>query len=119
MLPAQERDPAVPAASVRLSAETVLRPILTAHPGGARRSGIGSHYERIIDLVPVAICLCDRDGRVTFRNLRAGELWRGSSADGGSTSDWFVAVGADGVLLPVTATPLGAALREGISCREV
>ena len=59
--------------------------------------------DEILELLPVATCICDLDGRILQYNRRAVELW-GRAPQPGQTHDEFTAAsrffGSDGEELP-------------------
>jgi PAS domain S-box-containing protein len=111
--------------SGRSGDSSVAAPPLDASVAGVLHSLLGGgdfvrsldpRYEQILQLMPVAICVCNAGGRVTFRNRRAVELfrWDKSLSDGDS---WFVVVRSPGEQ-PVPS-PVDLALATGRSCRDV
>jgi PAS domain S-box-containing protein len=111
--------------SGRPSDSSVAAPPLDASVAGALQSLLGSadltrsidpRYEQILQLMPVAICVSDAAGHMTFRNRRAVELWRwdGLRSD---VASWFtVAPSPYGKAAP---SPVDEALSSGRSCRDI
>lgn len=72
-------------------------------------------------LLPLAVYACDQDGRLTFFNEKAVELW-GRTPDLGDPSELWCGSyrlwQTDGSPLPHDATPMARAVREGVSARD-
>jgi PAS domain S-box-containing protein len=77
--------------------------------------------ENILSLMPAAVCSCDQEGRITFFNRRAAEVWgreprlnENSDRYCGSLRLWRV----DGSELRHSETPMAAAIKAGQSTRN-
>jgi PAS domain S-box-containing protein len=72
---------------------------------------------QLVVLMPAAVYSCDAEGRITFYNRRAVELW-GREPD---LNDRYCAAWRlwriDGTLLPHEQTPVAKCIREGVSVR--
>jgi PAS domain S-box-containing protein len=70
----------------------------------------------LLELMPAAVCACDFDGRITFFNRRASELW-GREPQVGSDDNKFCGSlrlrWPDGTPLPHAETPMARAIRFG------
>jgi PAS domain S-box-containing protein len=77
--------------------------------------------ERLLDLLPTAVYVCDRDGAILGWNRRAVELW-GRTPKLGDPSERFcgshLLYRVDGGPLPHAACPMADALRTGIPVRN-
>jgi PAS domain S-box-containing protein len=77
--------------------------------------------DRLLDLLPVAVYVCDRDGAIVRWNHRATELW-GRTPKPGDPSERFCGSyllhRLDGGPLPHAACPMAEALRTGIPVRN-
>ena len=76
---------------------------------------------QLISLMPAAVYTCDAEGRITFYNRRAAELWGREPRLGmddarfcGSLRLWQM----DGSLLPHDRTPIADCIRDGRSTRN-
>jgi PAS domain S-box-containing protein len=79
---------------------------------------------RLVSLMPAAVYTCDSDGRITFFNRRAAELWGREPEVGDPTrSEWFSGSfrtwTPDGKLVARSESPMAAAVREGCSFRDL
>jgi PAS domain S-box-containing protein len=78
-------------------------------------------HRQLLSLMPSAVYTCDRDGRITFYNRRAAELW---GREPGLNDDDQKFCGAlklwlpDGAELPHAQTPMAVAVRDGVPCRD-
>jgi PAS domain S-box-containing protein len=90
------------------------RPVLSLSLEQALRAS-----DELLELLPIATCVCDADGRIVQYNQRAVELW-GSSPQPGQTHDQFTAqckfFGGEGERLP--RSKLAEVLRTGRSIRD-
>ena len=84
--------------------------------------GSEERLSRLVSLMPAAVYTCDAEGRITFFNRRAAELWgREPRLDDdqekfcGSLRLWA----ADGKLLMHDRCPMAEAVREGRAARNV
>src|SRR5688572_13268556 len=73
----------------------------------------------ILELLPVATCICDLEGRIVQFNQRAVEIW-GRSPERGQTHEQFTAAStfyaADGRKLPESR--INQVLRTGVAIRD-
>jgi PAS domain S-box-containing protein len=83
---------------------------------GGPQPTLDPRYEQILQLMPVAICVCDAGGHVTFRNRCAVELWQWDRLRSDVPS-WFVVASSLGDH-PVPS-PVDQALSIGRSCRDI
>ena len=70
---------------------------------------------RLMKLMPAAMYTCDAEGRITYYNQRAAELW-GREPQLGDDQQKFCAAYKcwfDGKVIPPEETPMAAAVREG------
>jgi PAS domain S-box-containing protein len=76
----------------------------------------------VLDLLPVAVYVCDRDGRIIKYNRRAAELW-GREPDLTSSDERFCGSHKlflpDGTYIHHGQSPMAEVLRTGISARGV
>jgi PAS domain S-box-containing protein len=76
---------------------------------------------QLLSLMPAAVYTCDLEGRITFYNLRAAELW-GRSPDDGDTDQRFCGsyrlYHLDGSPVLPDETPMAEAVRTGKSARD-
>lgn len=84
----------------------------------AERSASEMLPHAFANLLPTAVYVCDLEGRITYYNERAAELWGRRPAVGepderycGSYRLWW----PDGRLLPHSESPMMQAIREGVS----
>jgi PAS domain S-box-containing protein len=78
-------------------------------------------FRQLLSLMPTAVYTCDLEGRITFFNQRATELWGRSPKLGDSDQRFCGALRLwrpDGSLMPHAETPMAAALRDGTSTRN-
>src|SRR3954470_13134349 len=69
----------------------------------------------LLNLLPAGVYVCDGEGRITFFNSRAAELW-GRKPKLNDNQEKFCAVyrcWLDGKLVPSDKTPMAVAVREG------
>ena len=78
-------------------------------------------FRQLLSLMPSAVYTCDYEGRITFFNRRAAELWGREPAIGdedqkfcGAFKLWL----PDGSLLPHAQTPMAVAVQQGTPCRD-
>src|SRR5688572_3712094 len=74
----------------------------------------------LLDALPLAICMTDADGRITFYNEPAAQLW-GYRPELG-TAEWcgcWRIYTPDGQFLPHEECPMAVTLREGREARGV
>jgi PAS domain S-box-containing protein len=77
--------------------------------------------EQILQLVPIAIHVCDAAGRLTFSNRAAAELLGRAPAIGAIEERYcgcYQLHRPDGTLIPPAETPMAIALREGRTIRD-
>jgi PAS domain S-box-containing protein len=77
---------------------------------------------RVVALMPAGVYSCDAEGRITFYNRHAVELW-GHEPQLGEMCQKFCACHRvflpDGTFVPPEQTPMAHAIREGLSFRDV
>jgi PAS domain S-box-containing protein len=77
--------------------------------------------DRLLDLLPTAVCVCDRDGRILRYNRRAVELW-GRAPQLDDAAERFCGAHRmyrlDGGPLPHPECPTAEDLRSGVSIRD-
>lgn len=80
-----------------------------------------SRMLQLVSLMPTAVYTCDEQGRISFFNKRAAELW-GREPKLGDNDEKFCGAFRlclpDGALLPEDQTPMALAVRDGISTRN-
>lgn len=78
-------------------------------------------YHQLVSLLPAGVYVCDADGRITFYNRKAAELWGLEPETDGD--DRFCACykvfHLDGTYIPPQATPMAIAVREGKTFRNI
>src|SRR3546814_10403265 len=76
--------------------------------------------DRVLELLPVAVCVCDRDGLIIRYNRRAADLW-GHAPRLGDPAERFCGSyrlhRPDGALVPHESCPMAEVLRTGGSVR--
>ncbi len=80
------------------------------------------HLDAMLALMPAGVYACDAQGRLTFFNRRAAELWGREPAlndDNDRFCGCLRAFTPEGVSIEPTATPMATALRDGCSYRDV
>ncbi|MFP5212538.1 MAG: PAS domain S-box protein, partial [Acidobacteriota bacterium] len=78
-------------------------------------------YRHLVDTIPVGVYTCDADGRITFFNQRAAELWGRSPRLGDEAEKFcgsFRIFRTDGSPVPHDRCPMAVAVREGRSFRD-
>lgn len=87
---------------------------------GAVRQAAG-RWDEIYERMPIAVYVCDRDGRIVHYNSRAAELW-GRVPKTGDSAERFCGshrlFRADGSVLPHGQTPMAQVLRTGEPARD-
>ena len=80
----------------------------------------GSSSDAILQALPVALYTLDTDGKITFFNKAAAELWRSLPENG---KDPLASVCSlywpDGTKLPYSACPMMQGLRNGEPLRDI
>jgi PAS domain S-box-containing protein len=78
-------------------------------------------YRQLLSLMPSAVYACDSDGRITFYNRRASELWGREPETNGSERfcACYKVFLPDGTFVPPHHTPMAVALHEGKTFRNV
>jgi PAS domain S-box-containing protein len=79
---------------------------------------IFSASDKILDLLPIAVYICDASGTIVRYNRRAAELWGRAPQEGQLYSAAFRLFRPDGSPLPVTQAPMARALRSGLYLRD-
>jgi PAS domain S-box-containing protein len=77
--------------------------------------------EDILSLMPAAVYTCDTDGRITFYNKRAVELWGRAPHPEAETEKFCGSsrfIGADASFIPPGETPMAKALKTGKPVRN-
>lgn len=78
-------------------------------------------FRRLMTVLPTAVYACDADGRITYFNDRAAELW-GRSPRLGDPDERFCGafrlLRPDGRPMPHDQSPMAAAVRDGRGCRN-
>ena len=75
-------------------------------------------YRQLVNLMPAALYACDAQGRITYYNQRAAEIWRRRPEIGGNDDIYSAAVrlyDVDGTFIPVEESPVALAIREGVT----
>jgi len=89
----------------------------TTQSAGAALEALQGIPQELLDLLPVAVCICHADGGIMRYNQRAAELWQNHPPLGapencsGNTNALYL---PDGTPLPRDATPVALALRRGV-----
>lgn len=78
-------------------------------------------YRTLVSLMPAGVYTCDREGRITFYNERAAELWGRKPEPGGSERfcACYKVFLSDGSFVPPQETPMAVAVQQGKSFRNV
>lgn len=80
-----------------------------------------ARHRQLMELLPAGVYTCDAEGRITYFNRRAAELW-GREPEIGDTDQRFCGSyrlwHPDGRPLPHDQTPMAAAIRDGVSARN-
>jgi PAS domain S-box-containing protein len=77
--------------------------------------------DRLSDLLPAAVYVCDRDGVIVRYNRKAAELWGRSPAPGNPAERFCGSLGMhrlDGSLLAHSECPMAEVLRTGVAVRD-
>jgi PAS domain S-box-containing protein len=74
---------------------------------------------RLVAVMPAAVYTCDADGRITFYNRRAVELWGREPGLDDRFSGAFRLCLLDGTPLPQDRTPMARCIREGVSVEDM
>jgi len=77
--------------------------------------------ENILSVMPVAVYTCDEEGRITYFNQRAAELWGREPCLYDNEEKFcgsFRLCRSDGALLPDQETPMARAIRSGECTRD-
>lgn len=84
---------------------------------GSALEALQATPQELLDLFPVAVCICHTDGRLLRYNRRASELWQShpplNIPGGGFHVQTFYL--PDGARLSQDSTPLALALRQGVT----
>jgi PAS domain S-box-containing protein len=99
---------------------------LDRQTGGAAIGGIispalrqiFSASDKILDLLPIAVYICDANGAIVRYNRRAAELWGRVPQEGQRYSAAFRLFRPDGSPLPVSQGPMARALRTRLHLRD-
>lgn len=73
-------------------------------------------FRELLEILPIAVCICDQDGLIERYNRSAAELWGREPACGDSTERFCGShriYTPDGVILPHADCPMGQVLRTG------
>ena len=100
------------------AAEAESRSAIQNHPGAADGTALPGR-EPVLDLMPVGVFGCDADGRITFFNRRALELWGREPRLHSFDSGWRAICQPDGSEIAPGNSPFLRALRDGQSLRDV
>jgi PAS domain S-box-containing protein len=79
------------------------------------------HFENILSLMPTAVYTCDAEGRITFFNQRAAELWGREPKINGEEEKYCGSLrvfGPDGSALLPSEIPMAKAIKTGESVRN-
>src|SRR4051812_47687967 len=80
------------------------------------------HLSKFASLLPAGIFTCNADGRITFFNRRAAELWGRTPGLNERVEDFYAGCKmflTDGTTVPPQEAPMLSALRRGRPCRDV
>src|SRR6202165_2647260 len=87
-----------------------------------RRSEEEESFRRLVELMPVAVYVCDTSGRIQSYNKRAVELW-GREPESGATAQRYCGClrlySPDGKFVPHRESKMAAVLRTGIEARDL
>ncbi|HTM67637.1 MAG TPA: PAS domain S-box protein [Flavipsychrobacter sp.] len=76
----------------------------------------------ILDLLPLAVYVCDVEGRIVNYNRKAADLW-GTTPEKADSAELlylgFKLYHSGGAHMPYSATPFATALRDGQTCKDV
>lgn len=79
------------------------------------------NYRQLVSLMPAAVYACDAEGKITFFNQRAAQLWGREPKIGDCDQRFCGALRLwrpDGTLMPHAETPMAASIREGTRTRN-
>jgi len=88
----------------------------------ANGAGQSHHLSLFASLMPAGIFSCNGEGRITFFNSRAAEMWGRTPELNQRLEDFYNSFKiflVDGTPVPPTEAPMLVALREGRPCREL
>src|SRR3979490_2421212 len=87
-----------------------------------RRSEEEESFRRLVELMPVAVYVCDAAGKIQIYNKRAVELW-GREPESGDTAQRFCGslrlYSPDGEFVPHQDSKMAEVLRTGIEARDI
>jgi PAS domain S-box-containing protein len=104
-----------------IGASKVARDITERHRMAAAIRDREQRLHQLLSLLPAAVYTCDADGRITFYNRRASELWGREPAVGEDEQRFCGAYRLwrpDGSPLVHSDTPMAQALRDGTPTRH-
>ena len=81
----------------------------------------GERYRELVQILPAAMCMYDKQGRITFYNDQALRIWGMAPAPDDSKQLFLNSLRLqrlDGTPLPSNHTPVAAALRDAVSFRN-
>ena len=101
---------------------TLIKAERVAHsPAELFDEDILGESDRLLDLLPAAVYVCDRDGVIVRYNRKAAELW-GRLPEPGEPAERFCGsrriVRLEGGLLPHAECPMAEVLRTGVPMRD-
>lgn len=79
-------------------------------------------FRRLVELMPVAVYVCDASGIIQIYNHRAAELWGREPQSGGTAQRYCGSLrlySSDGKFVPHQESPMVEVLRTGIEARNV
>jgi PAS domain S-box-containing protein len=97
------------------------RELIEKHAALAQAEVAKKKIENVLSLMPVAVYTCDEEGRITYFNQRAAELWGRQpllNSDADKYCGSFRIVAPDGSSVPLSACPMAIALQTAGSFRN-
>src|SRR5688500_537101 len=113
-------DQAAPAASTN-ELTPILLHSMAERSGNASTREARSAVELLLERIPGGLFGCDAEGKITFYNQHAANLWGHAprmNVDDETLGGFHRAYSAEGTLLDAGDWPVARALREGISDTE-
>lgn len=91
--------------------------LLKAAADAASHAAFVIPFQQMIEIVPVAVCVCDATGRLVYANRQARDMWQWQQASGADLRvDWFSVVPSGQAVIPTSETPLARVLEGGERC---
>ena len=103
------------------AAQQEHKELIENHAALAQAEVAKKNIENVLSLMPVAVYTCDEEGRITYFNQRAADLWGRQpilNSDVDKYCGSFRIVAPDGSSVPLSACPMAIALKTTKSFRN-